>query len=112
MGQKKVVLLISSSPFSTLNNYEALRSAIALYDHEVSIIWHEDGVYCTLRSVDNTRIQSFLRLTGDLDIKLFVSGADLKERGIDEAEVMLKVAVICKAGLIEALGKAQVVLNF
>ena len=43
MTEKKIVIIINSSPFNSLNNYEALRSCMSFFDHETTIIWRKNG---------------------------------------------------------------------
>jgi len=110
--EKKIAILISSSPFGTLNNYEALRSSIAFYDHSLQVIWVEDGVYFTLKSTDKTMTQSFLRLADDLGIKLLVVDEDLAERGLRDSQLMPEIQVIDKGEYFDVLSDADVVLSF
>jgi sulfur relay (sulfurtransferase) DsrF/TusC family protein len=110
--EKKIVILISSSPFGTLNNYEALRSSIAFYDHSLQVIWADNGVFFTLDSTDKTMTRSFLRLASDLGINLLVVDEDLAERGLRSSQLMPEVQVINKGEYIDALTHADVVLSF
>jgi sulfur transfer complex TusBCD TusB component (DsrH family) len=87
MIEKNVTYLVSSSPFQTLNNYEALRSTIGLFNHEVSIIWIDDGVFFTLKTTNDDRTLPFLRLVQDMEINLYVFIDDLSIRNIDICSV-------------------------
>ena len=87
MSEKKIVFLVSSSPFSTLNNYEALRASLSLFDHQVSIIWREDATHFTKKTVDKTMTKALLRLAEDMEVELYIVKEDLIERGIDETQL-------------------------
>jgi tRNA 2-thiouridine synthesizing protein C len=112
MEEKKILLLISSSPFSTLNNYEALRSSIALFDHKVSITWKDDGVYYILKSTNKTRTKSFLGLVEDLNIELYASEESLTNRGLSKEEIIDNVILLKRQGLLDLLSEAQLVMTF
>jgi sulfur relay (sulfurtransferase) DsrF/TusC family protein len=109
---KNIAILISSSPFATLKNYEALRLAISLYDHKVSIIWRGDGVYFPIESTDKTKTQPFIRLTKDLDISLYVDGDDAKRRGIKEDDFISEVKVLGRLRCLEILSGSHHVISF
>jgi len=110
--EKNLVILISSSPFGELNNYEALRSSIVFYDHSLWVVWIQDGVYFTLESTDKTRTQSFLRLACDLGITLQVLKKDLGERGLGDSELMQGIQVIDNCEYIDLLSNADVVMTY
>lgn len=112
MDEKKVVLMISSSPFSTLNTYEALRSSISFIDHEVKILWSGEGVHFTLKSVEKTMTKSFLRLANDMEIELYVSEKDLTEKGLAGKELEEDIKIMTRNDLIEALNDADIVMTF
>ena len=110
--EKKVVLLISSPPFVTLNNYEALRASISLIDHRVAIIWKDEGVHFTLKSVNKATTKNLLRLAEDLEIDLYVSKGDLMKRSLDHLELEGMIKKIDQECLLNTLRDADVVLTF
>lgn len=110
--EKKLVTLISSSPFGELNNYEALRSSIVFYDHNLWVVWIQDGVYFTLETTDKTKTQPFLRLACDLSIKLQVVREDLVERGLSDSKLMQGIHVIDNSEYIDLLSNADVVMSY
>jgi sulfur relay (sulfurtransferase) DsrF/TusC family protein len=112
MREKTIVFLISSSPFKSLNNYEALRSTISFIDHDVFIIWRSEGVFYALSSVDKTRTRNFLRLAKQLDFKLFVALEDLREKGLDDYEIEPTIKPIDDEGLLNTICSADVVFTF
>lgn len=112
MSEKKIVFLVSSSPFSTLNNYEALRASLSLFDHQISIIWREDATHFTKKTVDKTMTKALLRLAEDMEIELYVVKEDLMERGIDETQLESKIKTIRDGDLVSLLKSADVVINF
>jgi sulfur relay protein TusB/DsrH len=112
MSEKKIVFLVSSSPFSTLNNYEALRAALSLFDHQVSIVWREDATYFTKKTADKTMTKALLRLADDMEVELYVVKEDLMRRGIDEAQLEPHIKTIIDGDLVSLLKSADVVMNF
>jgi len=110
--EKKIVILISSSPFGELNNYEALRSSIVFYEHSLWVLWIQDGVYFTLESTDKKRTQQFLRLASELGVKLQVVREYLIERGLDDSELMPEVLVIDRCEYIDLLSNVDLVMSF
>ena len=112
MSEKKIVFLVSSSPFSTLNNYEALRASLSLFDHQVSIIWREDATHFTKKIVDKTMTKALLRLAEDMEIELYVVKEDLMERGIDETQLESQIKTIRDGDLVSLIKSADVVINF
>lgn len=112
MQEKKVIFLISSSPFATLNNYEALRAAISFIDHTISIIWRGEGVNFTLKVVEKTMTKTFLRLAENLDLELYVSEEDLLEKSLDHMELENGIKRINRDDMINALKVADVVITF
>lgn len=112
MSEKKIVFLVSSSPFSTLNNYEALRAALSLYDHQVSLVWREDATHFTKKTADKTMTKALLRLADDMEVELYVVKEDLMKRGIDEKQLEPHIKTIIDRDLVSLLKSADVVMNF
>lgn len=110
--EKKVIFLVSTPPFGLLNNYEALRSSISLFDHKVSVIWIGDGVYFPLKQSDKTMTQSFLRLVGDLNIHLLVDIDELKQRGFSKEDIIPQVDPLPNEKIVEILASSDYVVNF
>ena len=110
--EKKIVFLISSSPFETLNNYEALRASISFIDHQVAIIWKDEGVYYTLKSVDKNMTKTFLRLAKDMEVELYVSEEDLLKNNLDHLELEDVIKKIDQEDSIITLRDADVVMTF
>ena len=104
--------MISSSPFTTLKNYEALRSTISFIDHDVYIIWKSEGVFYTLSSVDKTKTRNFLRLAKQMEFKLFVALEDLQEKGLEDSEIEATITPIENEGLLNTICSADVVFSF
>jgi len=112
MVEKKIVFLISSSPFSTMNNYEALRASLSIFDHQVTIIWREEAVHFTKNSVEKTMTKPLLRVAKDMEIEMFVTNDDLKEKGIDQSHLEPNIKSIDYSDMISILVSADIVINF
>jgi len=91
--EKKIVILISSSPFGKLNNYEALRSSMVFYEHSLWVLWIQDGVYF-------------------IGVKLQVVREYLIERGLGDSELMPEVLVIDRCEYIDLLSNVDLVMNY
>ena len=110
--EKNIIFLVKSTPFVTLNNYEALRTSISLFDHKICVIWSNDGVFFPLKSSDKMMTQPFLRLAKDLDIRLIVDLNDLACRGFTSNEVINEVELMIHEKILEKLAKANIVISF
>jgi len=110
--EKNIIFHVTSSPYANLNNYEALRTAMSLFDHKVSVIWGGDGIFYPLNGSDKTTTQPFLRLMKDLNIPLYVDLDDLKKRGVSNDEVIAEVTPLAHDRKTEMLATANVVLSF
>lgn len=112
MPKKKIVILATSSPFATLNNHEVLRMTLGLIDLKVSVIWRGDGVYNSVKGVDNRSTQPFIKLFLNLDVGLYVDRGDLEERGLDGAELISEVTALESSDVLDLVNEADVVLTF
>lgn len=112
MSEKKIVLLISSSPFSTLNTYEALRASISIFEHQVTVIWRDKATHYTRDSVEKLMSKPFLRLAKDMEIELFVLENDLRKHGLDEAQLDSRIKSINYDDFISILESADYVMKF
>ena len=112
MENGKVIFLITCGPFETLHNYESLRTSIALFYHEVHIIWIENGVFSTLKNNDRTLVEPFLRHVDDLEVSLYVSESDLTEIGFNKEDVFEGIMPLNDASLIELISDAKTVISF
>ncbi len=112
MPGKKVCVLLKSKPFSTINYYEALRAAAGLWEHQVTFIWMDDGVYAALKDIDTSLTSRYFSELPDAGIALFVEEEALMERGFTADNLMAGIAVANGAKISELLGEAQVTLVF
>ena len=112
MAENKVVILINSLPFSTLNNYEALRSCMTFFDHEVTVIWRNNGVYNALKKVDNSLTKPFIRNFDVMDINLYVDDKDLEERGLENEELIPEVKRIKRNNVLKKITNSDIILSF
>ncbi len=112
MTEKKTLIVIKSRPFTSLNYYEALRTAAGLWDHEVKVLWMGDGVYAALDGVDKTLTGKLLADVPDLDIEMFVDSDALKTKGLAEADLVEGAAPADRAKIGELLGWAESSLVF
>ena len=113
---KDLLIMIRTTPFSTVSVPEALRMSIGLtvHDNRVSILLIDDGVWNSLRVAPHTigrpDINDSLELFSACGIRIFADEASLKERNITEYDGSIE-----KISRREALGliaESDVLLNF
>jgi sulfur relay (sulfurtransferase) DsrF/TusC family protein len=112
MPDKNVLIMVASPPFIDLNYYEALRTAVGLWEHVVKILWRENGVYSVLKTADHTITKKFFDEFVDLDIKLFVDDEELQNRGINSEDLIEGIKPIRKEEIISLIDSVDVSLVF
>lgn len=112
MLEKNVLIVISSSPFRSLNCYEALRASISIINHMVKIVWTQQGVYSALKSSKNKMTQPLVRLADDMDIELFVYEKDLEKRNLQDKELVANIAKISHEDFLRELLDSDIVMTF
>jgi len=112
MTEKKTLIVIKSRPFTSLNHYEALRTAAGLWDHEVKVLWMGEGVYAALDRADKTLTGKFLADMPDLDIEMYVDEDALIAKGFTEDVLVENVTPADQIKVKELLGWAEASLVF
>jgi sulfur relay protein TusB/DsrH len=112
MPGKKILIIVKSKPFSQINYYEALRVAVGLWEHEINIIWMEDGVYALLKDADKTLTEKFFKEFPEMEINLFVENEALKKRGFKSDEIYPNVEAIDTKRISDLILEAQASLVF
>jgi len=112
MTEKKMLIIIKSRPFTSLNYYEALRTAVGLWDHEVKVLWMGEGVYAALDRADKTLTGKFLADLPDLDIEMYVDEEALTAKGLTEDKLVGSAALADQSKVKELLGWAEASLVF
>lgn len=112
MVEKKTLIVIKSRPFTSLNYYEALRTAAGLWDHEVKVLWMGDGVYAALDRADKTLTGKFLADLPDLDIEMYVDEESLTVKGFTENELVKSAVPANRAKIKDLLSWAEASLVF
>jgi len=111
MGEKNILIIIKSTPYTTLNSYESLRTAIGLWDHNIKLLWTGDAVYSLLKESDQKQTSHFLRDLPDLDIEAHIHQESLVQRGL-ESNIVEDVTVINNQKVNKLLKGADVSLVF
>ncbi len=112
MPGKKICVMLKSKPFSTINYYEGLRSAAGLWEHQVSFIWMDDGVFATLKNVDTTLTHRYFSELPDAGVALYVDEDALKERGLSATDVTTGIQPANREKIAELLVQAEASLVF
>ncbi|WXG39238.1 MAG: DsrE family protein [Candidatus Freyarchaeum deiterrae] len=113
MSEKTVMVVVKSKPYSSLNYYEALRTASGLLSqHRVILFWMGDGVYAALKNADKTLTSQFFEIFQGMEIKLYVEEEALKERGFLKGDVISEAEVVDREKISELLLAAQASMVF
>ncbi len=113
MSEKTIMVIVKSKPYSSLNYYEALRTASGLLSqHRVILIWMGDGVYAVLKNADKTLTNQFYEIFPDMEIKLYVEEEALKERGFDKGDVIPDAKVVGNEEISDLLLSSQASMVF
>ena len=112
MPPKTVIVFMRSKPFSTLNYYEALRTAAGLWEHKVNMIWTGDGVYGVLNDADKTLTERFFEEFKGIDISLYAEEEALVERGFRPEDLVSGVKAISSEELSKLIIDSQASIAF
>ena len=112
MAEKNLLAVVKSRPYTTLNSYEALRVAIGLWEHEVTVLWMGDGVYSLLKEADQTMTAHFFSDFPDLDIMAYVEKAALEARGLGMDDLVPGVEPADEDKITDLLLEAEASLVF
>ena len=110
--EKELLIVIKSAPFRNLNYYEGLRTAAGLWDHTVKILWTGKGIFGALNMVDSTLTKKYLTDLPDIDIEMYVDGADLMENGFNKEDLVDEVEVADREKINELIEGAEASLVF
>jgi sulfur relay (sulfurtransferase) DsrF/TusC family protein len=110
--EKSLVVVVKSKPYTTLNTYEALRVAVGLWEHDVSVVWMGDGVYALLGAADMSLDGVFHADLQDLDIKAYVDEDALVERGLDMDALIEDVRPISRLEIAKLVAGADASIVF
>ncbi len=109
---KKIILLIHSTPYREMNNYEVLRASLSLIDHQVSVAWIGEGVFFPLRTSEKGNTQQILSLLKEMGVKLLVDSDQLRERGYGPQDLASFAEPVSHPDLVTILSQADSVLSF
>ncbi len=107
MPEKQVLVIMKSRPFTTLNYYEALRTAAGFWDHMVKFLWMGEGVYAALKNVDRSLTGKFLADLPDLDIEMYVDQASLERSGFTPDDLVDEVQLADTEMMVQLLEEAE-----
>ncbi|MHA2261459.1 MAG: DsrE family protein [Candidatus Thorarchaeota archaeon] len=112
--ERKVLIIVRSRPFGTIINFEGWRAAVSMIgmDHEPTMLFMGDGVYCLLKTMDQTPIRMFKSTYEGFDGKICASGKSLENRGISDSEIFEGVEILDENGIGQAMTENEVVLTF
>lgn len=112
MAEKNLLVIIKSQPFTKLNYYEALRVGVGFWDHEVTILWRNEGVYATIKNADRTLTEQFFKELPSLETALLVDEEDLAVRGFTSDDLIEGIQPVSKDVIRGVIEKAEASLVF
>jgi sulfur relay (sulfurtransferase) DsrF/TusC family protein len=112
MTEKNILVIVKSRPYTTLNYYEALRVAIGLWEHEVTLLWMSDGIYSLLKEADQAMMAHFHGDFPDLDIETYVEKAALEARNLSLEDLIPGVNLADENKVADLLLEAEASLVF
>jgi len=89
-----------------------MRASIALFDHDVAVVWMGDGIFYPLKASDKGSTQPILRLFKDLSIRLMVDADELALRGYTNRDVITEAELVPHNVIVDTLAEAESVLTF
>lgn len=117
---KKFMFVNRKAPHGTVYALESLEVVLiaATFDQDCSLVFLDDGVYQLAKS-QNTKaigVKNFsptYRALDDYDInKLYVERESLEQRGLNEDDLMVPVAVLSAGEIADLMAAQDVVLSF
>lgn len=112
MTEKKVLIIVKSTPYTNLNTYEALRVAAGLWEHQVILIWIGESVRALLRNADQTLSNKFYGDLPDLEIEPYVDEEALKTLGLGAEDILPWVEPVSREEIKELVRQADASLVF
>lgn len=112
MSEKSILVLVKTGPHTTLNSYEALRVAIGLWEHRVTILWTGEGVYSLLKDADQTLTAHFHRYLPDLDIEAYYDEDAAASRSLTENDLIPGLKPASSEKITDLVSSSEVSLVF
>ena len=116
---KKFMFVNRKAPYGTIYALEVLEMVLisAAFDQDVHLAFVDDGVYELKKGQDTAGIgmknfsNTYRALEGYDIEKLYVEKESLEERGLTEADLVVPVEVVSRAGMAELMDGMDVVLS-
>jgi sulfur relay (sulfurtransferase) DsrF/TusC family protein len=117
MAKKNIVITISKPPHGTDKVQEGLRMAVGLCagedEHDVSVIFSEDGIYNILSDVVWDEVcENCWKMLKKLKLKMYVDSDSMQERGVHEADMDDPMALLKGKDVIGLVSSADVHMDF
>ena len=101
---KKVIILVRSCPYGMATAAEAYRAAIGLgaMEHEVSVIFIQDGVFAALKGqkpqeISMSDVSKAYSGIGEFGVKTYITESCIKARNIARDELVFGTVIDLKA---------------
>ena len=119
MGNK-VAVLMRKAPYGSVYTAEGFRSimGVGVFELDIAVVFVDDGVYALIKGQDPSALDmkplgdGFPMLPDFGDIRFYVHGQSLNERGLTKDDLVMDVEIVDDAGAAGLLESAGVVLPF
>ncbi len=101
MATRKLLYHFNRAPFGTVFYTEGMRAAVGaiagIDEHEVTLLFQQDGVYYGLKNVDRSENLGYEGTFKNAGVTHYVVKEDLEARGISQGELADDMTVIPRA---------------
>ncbi|MCL4542577.1 MAG: sulfurtransferase complex subunit TusC [Deltaproteobacteria bacterium] len=123
MGDQKtkIMFICSTAPYGTIYEQEAIEAMIMFssYEQDISVAFIGDGVFSLKKGQDPSLLniknftQTYLVIKDDFEVShLYVEKESLKERGLDESDLITEVEVLDRNVLRQKMDEMKALLPF
>jgi len=109
---KQIVIILRKPPHGSLFPAEGLRVAVAVSASETKVVSIEGSVYAFLKEADMTLYKHHLDFLKEAEIPVLVDKDSLKERGLNEGNLVDGVTVKEHNEILNVIAEADATLTF
>lgn len=115
---KKILVLVRTSPYSTVLPGEAFLAGIALksMDMDVNLVLTDDGIFAAIKeqkaeAIGHKSVGQAIESAPDFGLPVYLHSDAVRERGVDTSE-LLPLEIIDTDGLKDMVKKADAIMTF
>lgn len=110
-GGKKIVTFISHTPFGSPFCEEGLRFALGIgntrFNHKVTTILINDGVWLALDTISERDFEKYLKAFYAMDMEFIIERESLEKRKISEDKIKTSFIVKSRAEIFDYINEAD-----